>query len=98
MTARAKSRCFSGFQWNAAICLRDQADQRIAAAQGVVEERERMVLGQRRQPERQLGQVHGHRVLVHAVQAPLGDEPAGVEDFVLIGRNASARYRARARP
>ena len=49
-----------------------------------------MVLGQRGQPERQLGQIHGHRVLVHAVEAALGDQPAGVEDLVLVGRDARA--------
>ena len=54
----------------------------------MIEEREGVVLRQRGQPERQLGQIHGHRVLVHPVEAALGDEAAGVEDLVLVGRDA----------
>ena len=64
-----------------------QPDQRIAALQGMVEECEGVVLRQRGQPERELGQVDRHRVLVHAVEAALGDDAAGVEDLVLVGRD-----------
>ncbi len=42
---------------------------------------------QRRQPERQLRQVDGDRVAVDAVEAALGDEPAGEDDLVLVGRD-----------
>ena len=62
-----------------------EPDQRIAALQGVVEERERVVLRQGGQPERQLGQIDRHRVLVHPVEAALGHDAAGVEDLVLVG-------------
>ena len=51
------------------------AEQRVAGAQRVVDERERPVLRERDQPERELGHLDGHRVLVDAVQAALGDEP-----------------------
>ncbi len=71
----------------AADALLRQADQRIAVLQGVVEEGEGMVLRQRRQPQRQLAEVHRHRVLVHAVQAALGDQAASVQQFVLVRRN-----------
>ena len=67
--------------------LARQADQGIPAAQGVIQERERMVLGQRCQPQGQLRQVHGHGILVHAVKAALGDDAAGMQDLILIRRN-----------
>ncbi len=58
--------------------------------QRVIQERERMVLGQRRQPQRQLREVHRHRVLVDAVQATLGDQPPGMQDLVFIRRRMRA--------
>ena len=48
-----------------------QTDQRIAAAQVVVEERERRADGEAVQPQRHLGELDGERVLVYAVDAPL---------------------------
>ena len=57
--------------------------QRVAAPDGVVQERERLVLRQRQQPERQLGHLDGQRVLVHTVQAPLGHKAAGIEQTFL---------------
>ena len=45
----------------------------------MVHERKRVVPGQRDEPQRQLGQVHRERVLVHAVQAPLRHRPHGVQ-------------------
>ena len=72
-----------------------EAHQRVAVPQRVVEEGEGVVPGQRRQPERQLGQVHGHRVLVHAVEAALGDQAAGVEDLVLVRRDVGTARRGR---
>ena len=50
--------------------------QRVAAAKGVVEEREGLVLGQGHQPQGELGHLHGQGVCVHPVHAPLGHEPA----------------------
>ena len=44
-----------------------------------------MVLRQGGEPERELGQVHRQRVLVHAVEAALGHHAAGVEYLVLVG-------------
>ena len=48
-----------------------QADKRVAAAQVVVEKRERRADGEAVQPQRDLGQLDGERVLVHAVDAAL---------------------------
>src|SRR5436853_3979475 len=53
----------------------------------MIEKRKRMVFRERRQPEAELGKVHGHRVLIDAVKASLSDEPPGVEEFVFIGRD-----------
>ena len=53
------------------------AEQRVAAAQGVVEEGEGPVLCERHQPERELRHLDGQRVLVHAVEAALGHEAPG---------------------
>ena len=47
------------------------AEQAVAAAQMVVEEGERRADGEGMQPERDLGELHRHRVLVHAVDAAL---------------------------
>ncbi len=64
-----------------------QADQRVAVAQGVVDKRKRMVLGQGLEPERELGQADGEGVAVDAVEAALGDEAAGVELDGLVDRD-----------
>ena len=56
-------------------------------AQGVIQKREWMIFGQGRQPERQLRQVHGHGILVHAVEAALRDQSAGVQNLILVWRN-----------
>ena len=64
-----------------------EAGQRVAVAQGVVDEGEREVLRQRDEPERELGEVHRHRVAVHAVQAAPRDQPPCVYKFVLAGRH-----------
>ena len=61
--------------------------QGVAATQGVVEKREGVIFRQRGQPQAELGEIDGHRVLVHAVQAALRDEPARVEHFVFVWRN-----------
>ena len=51
--------------------------QRIAATDRMVEEGERLVLRQRQEPQGQLSHLDCQRVLVHAVQAALGDDTAG---------------------
>ena len=66
-------------RWKSAICWRVRPTSESPHAEGVVEEGEGVVLRQRGEPERELREVHGHRVLVHAVEAALGDEAAGVE-------------------
>ena len=53
-----------------------QADERVAAAQVVVEEGERRADGEAVQPERDLGQFDGQRVLVDAVDAAFEDHAA----------------------
>jgi hypothetical protein len=40
----------------------------------VVDKTERPVLGERDEPERELGHLDGHWVLVHPVEAALGDK------------------------
>ena len=64
-----------------------EPDQRIAGTQRVVQEGEGMVLRQRDEPERQLGEVDRLGVAVHAVEAALGDLTAGEDDLVLVRRN-----------
>jgi hypothetical protein len=67
------------------------ADQRIAATDGVVQELEWLVLGQR-----QLGHLDGERVLVHAVQAALGDDAPGVgQPLVQVERHQLLAGKAR---
>ena len=79
---------------------RPDADQRVAAPDGVVEEGERPVLAQRHQPERELGHLDGQRVLVHAVQAPLGHQSAGVGQPLVrvLGDQLLVRRPGRGRP
>src|SRR5579863_5114594 len=64
-----------------------EADQRIAMAQCVVEEREGMLLGEGGQPQRELGQINSHVVPVHAIKTALGDDPAGMEQFIFVRWN-----------
>ena len=59
------------------LLQRGDAQQRIAALEGVVEEGEGPVLLQRDEPERELGHLDGHGVDVHAVEAAVGHEAAG---------------------
>ena len=60
-----------------------QADQRVAAAEVVVKERERRADGEAVEPEGDLGQFDGERVLVDAVNAALEYEAA---DDGLVGQ------------
>jgi hypothetical protein len=57
---------------------RGEADERVAVAEGVVEEGEGVVLGEGGEPEGELGEVDGEGVLVDAVEAELGDLAARV--------------------
>lgn len=59
------------------------AEQRVAGAQGVVEEGEGPILLERDQPERELGHLHGQGVLVHAVEAAVGHQAAGLGQALL---------------
>jgi hypothetical protein len=56
-------------------------------AERVVDEGERVLPGQGREPQRDLGEVDGDGVAVDAVEAALGDEAAGEDDLVLVGRD-----------
>lgn len=58
--------------------------QTVAVAKRVIDERERERLAQSDEPERQLRELHRRRVLVHAVEALLRDEPAGVQVRVAV--------------
>ena len=69
-----------------------QAHQRVAVAEGVVYEGERMVARKGAEPERDLGKVDGHRVSVDAVEALLGDQAPGVDHLVFVRRDG--RHRA----
>ena len=60
-----------------------QADEGVAAAQRVVEERERLVLGQGDQPERELAEFDRRVVAVDAVEAAGRDEAAGLQQGVV---------------
>ena len=49
----------------------------------MIEERERFVLRQRQEPERQLRHLDRQRVLVHAVDAPLSHKTTGIDQPLL---------------
>ena len=63
-----------------------KADEGIAAADGVVKEGEGMIFGQGGEPEGELGEVNGHGIAVHAVEAALRDDAHGEEFLGLIVR------------
>ena len=52
-----------------------RAEEAVAGAQVVVEEAERRAHRERMEPQRHLGELHRHRVLVHPVHAPLQHHP-----------------------
>ena len=64
--------------------LPGQPDQRVSRPESVVYEGQRVVLRERHEPQRQLGEVHRERVPVHTVEALLGDEAAGEDRLVLV--------------
>ncbi len=80
-------------RWRMTQVREPRAHQAVAGLQMVVQKRERPVGGKRRQPQRETGELHGHRVQVDAVQAALGDAPAdrGLFGGTEIGRVASSR-------
>jgi hypothetical protein len=56
--------------------LRDsRPEERVAGTQMVVEERKWAVLRHRHEPKAELGEIHGERVEVDAVDARLGHPP-----------------------
>ena len=63
-------------------------DQAVADAQPVIEERQRLVGGERRQPHGQPRQLHGHRIDVDAEQAALRHRPPETRPILLgqVGR------------
>ena len=87
-----------------ACCLQDvprrRADQAVAGPKAVIEEGQRPIGRQRRQPQRQPAQLHGHRIAIHAVQASLRDgppEPGPVRVREIAGRRPSPRESTPAR-
>jgi len=66
-------------------------DQRVAAAQVVVEEGEWLSLRYRLQPQRELRQLDGQRVQVHAVDAALDHQPPGRDHVGLFVRRLRAQ-------
>ena len=64
--------------------------------QRVVEEGELVLARQRREPQRQAGEIGRQRVLVDAVEAALRDQAAGVQLLVLVRRDGRLRVRVRA--
>ena len=63
--------------------LGGKADEGVAVAERVVEERERLVLGEGGQPERELAKLDRCVVSVHAVDAAGRDNAAGLEERVV---------------
>ena len=57
----------------------------------VVQEGEWVILRQGDEPQRQLGEIHGHGVAVHTVEAALSDLAAGVDNLVFVGGNLRHR-------
>ena len=64
-----------------------QPHQAVARFERVIEEGELVVARERREPQRQLGEIGGERVLVDAIEAALRDQATGVQFLVLVRRN-----------
>src|SRR5688500_18943234 len=43
-----------------------------------------MILSQCHKPERDLGKIHGYRILIHPVKTTLRHEPARIDDLILV--------------
>ena len=72
-----------------------ESDEGVAVAQGVVQERERVFLGEGGEPQREFGEVDGFGVSVYAVETALDDEPPSKDGFVLIRRMSGVMSWAR---
>ena len=72
--------------------VRRRADERIAAAELVVEKAERLVPGERGQPERETCELHGDGIRVDARETATGDEPpdGGARIGIEVGLGASS--------
>ena len=57
----------------------------------MVEEGELVIARQRREPQRQFGEIGRERVSIYAIEAPPGDQSFRVKQLVLIRRDASWR-------
>ena len=66
--------------------LERRPDQRVAAAQVVIEEVERRTQREGVEPQADLRQFHGHRVEIDAVDAALEDVPLEQVDVGQLGR------------
>ena len=74
----------SGSRWKATTCASEsQADEGVAAAEGVVEEGERLVLGEGDQPEGQLAEFDGGLVTVDSAQAARRDAAPSLQGCVI---------------
>ena len=76
-----------------AIAAKNGSAERIAVHQPVIEECQRQSLGVGLQPQRQLCQLDGQAVAIHAIQAMHGDQPSA--DRQRTGLRHAARRRPR---
>ena len=83
---RGDSRSPADIQGHARDLLAREADERVAVAERVVDEGERVLARESDEPEREAREVHGERIPVNAVQAALRDEPSCVEERILVRR------------
>ena len=69
------------------------AEQAVAGLQAMIEEAQRTIGGERREPERQARELHRHRVEIDAVQAAFGDRASNGRAFRLadVARETAAR-------
>ncbi len=70
------------------------ADQAVAHPDAMVQERQRPVPGESRQPEREPRELNGHRIQIHAEQAALRDLPPYRRPFLgtdVIGETSAGR-------
>ena len=70
---RSRISALPGFQWNASICLRESPTSESPCRRAWSRKVSGWSFASVDQPERHLGEVDRHRVLVHAVEAALGD-------------------------
>ena len=75
------------------LLKRVDAEQTVTPAQVVVQEPERPLLGQRDQPDGELGQLYRKRIDVNAIDTALGDQPPGNNDalFCSPGQRLTSR-------